>query len=84
VRAVANRFTADWDGREEALLARHAEVQQTVWQAERDDDPGLISLMAGTGVAAITAITPAATVVETLVSEAAAVIGALGTLVRRD
>jgi NAD(P)H-dependent flavin oxidoreductase YrpB (nitropropane dioxygenase family) len=84
VRAVANRFTAEWDGREEALLAQHAEVQAAVWQAERDDDPGLISLMAGTGVAAISAITPAAIVVETLVSEAAAVIGALGTLVQRD
>jgi NAD(P)H-dependent flavin oxidoreductase YrpB (nitropropane dioxygenase family) len=82
VRAVANRFTADWEGREELLLTHHAAMQQAVWQAERDDDPGLISLMAGTGVAAITAITPAATVVEGMVSDAAAIIGGLGELLR--
>jgi ABC-type cobalamin transport system permease subunit len=82
VRAVANRFTADWDGRDEALLARHDAVQQAVWQAERDDDPGLLALMAGTGVAAIAAITPAATVVEAMVSDATAIIGSLSTLLR--
>lgn len=84
VRAVANRFTADWDGREAALLAQHDTVQQAVWQAERDDDPSLICLMAGTGVAAITAITPAATIVETMVTDAAATIAALNALLRHD
>ena len=69
VRAIANRFTAAWHDREEELQARHAEVQRAVWQAERDDDPAMIALMAGTGVAAIDAILPAATVVERLVAE---------------
>jgi nitronate monooxygenase len=82
VRAVANRFTADWDGRDEALLAQHDAVQQAIWQAERDDDPGLIALMAGTGVASIAAITPAATVVETMVADATATISKLGKLLR--
>jgi NAD(P)H-dependent flavin oxidoreductase YrpB (nitropropane dioxygenase family) len=84
VRAVANRFTADWDGREELLLTHHAAMQQAVWQAERDDDPGLISLMAGTGVAAIREIIPAATVVESMVADATAIISGLGTLLRMD
>jgi NAD(P)H-dependent flavin oxidoreductase YrpB (nitropropane dioxygenase family) len=84
VRAVANRFTADWDGRDEALLAQHETIQQAVWQAERDGDPSLICLMAGTGVAAIEAIVPAATVVERLVADATATIGSLGKLLQRD
>ena len=84
VRAIANRFTATWDGREEALAAQRDAVRETVWQAERDDDPGLYALMAGTGVAAIDAITPAATVVETLVADAATTIARLNALVQRS
>lgn len=70
VRAIANRFTAEWHDHEEALETRHAEVQQAVWQAERENDPSLLALMAGTGVAEIDAILPAATVVEMLIAEA--------------
>lgn len=83
VRAIANDFTAAWDGHEETLLTRLAEVQRAVWHAERDDDPRFLALMAGTGVAAIDAITPAAKIVETMVFDAAATIARLGTLVRR-
>ena len=84
VRALANDFTAAWHGREAALLARHDTVQRTVWQAERDDDPRLLSLMAGTGVGAIAAIQPAADVVAALVTDAVASIARLGALVRQD
>ncbi len=82
VRAVANTFTAEWHGHEAALLAQRDTVRETVWQAERDGDARFLALMAGTGVGAIDAITPAAEVVAALVADAAACIARLGTLVR--
>lgn len=80
VRAVRNRFTDAWDGREGALLAEREAVQRAVWQAEAADDPALVALMAGTGVGAITALIPAAAVVAELVADAEAAIGRLASL----
>ena len=74
VRAIRNRFTEEWDGREAALRAAHESVQAAVWQAERDDDPRLFALMAGVGAGAITSLQPAGELVGTLSADAAATI----------
>ena len=77
VRAIRIRFTADWAGREPALAAALPAVQQAVWQAERDGDASLISLMAGAGVGAIPTLRPAALLVQDLVEGATAVLSNL-------
>lgn len=80
VRALRNRFTAEWAGREADLARRLPEVRGAVWQAEREDDPDLLALMAGTGSAAIDAIRPAGDLVREIAAEAAEVIARLGLL----
>ncbi len=77
VRAIGNRFTDEWAERPEALRAHHSPVQEAVWRAEREDDPRLIALMAGSGVGAIGDLRPAGELVATIVAEAVAAIGRL-------
>ncbi len=84
VRAIRNDFTAAWDGQPDALAARHAAVQEAVWRAERDDDPRLFALMAGTGVGRIRTIRPAGALVGELVAEAEAIIRRLAALIEAD
>lgn len=81
VRAIKNRFTAEWAGRETALAEQREVVRQAVWQAEREDDPGLFALMAGSGAGAIRDIQPAGEVVRAIIAEAEAKIGRLASLV---
>lgn len=83
IRAVRNRFTDEWDGREDALAARLGEVRPAVWRAERADDADLIALQAGSGSGAIRDIRPAGELVGAIVAEAEEVIGRLGRLVGR-
>ncbi len=80
VRALRNRFTDAWDGREVELAGRLAEVRQAVWRAEREDDPALIALMAGAGAGSIRDIRPAGDLVREIAAEAAATIQGLGRL----
>ncbi|CAA9550928.1 MAG: Enoyl-[acyl-carrier-protein] reductase [FMN] [uncultured Thermomicrobiales bacterium] len=77
VRALRNRFTDEWAGREEALLASRDAVQRAVWRAEREDDPSLFALMAGSGVGAIREISPAGELVRSIVAQAEATIARL-------
>jgi NAD(P)H-dependent flavin oxidoreductase YrpB (nitropropane dioxygenase family) len=81
VRAIRNRFTDEWAGREAALAVQREAVQQAVWQAEREDDPGLFALMAGSGVGAIRDLRPAGEVVRAIIAEAEACIGRLACFV---
>lgn len=83
VRAIKNRFTEEWDGRELELAQRRLEVQERMLQAEREDDPTMTGLYAGVGVGAIRDIRPAADLVRDIVAEAEAVISSLARLVRR-
>lgn len=80
VRAIGNQFTAAWAGQEVALAGRLPEVREVVWHAEREDDPDLIALMAGTGAGAIRDLRPAGDLVREIAGEAEAVIGRLGRL----
>lgn len=77
IRAIRNRFTAEWDGREDALLVNRQRVQSAVWQAEREDDPSLIALQAGTGAGAIRDLRPAGDLVRAIVAETEATIDRL-------
>ncbi|HEY8601826.1 MAG TPA: nitronate monooxygenase [Thermomicrobiales bacterium] len=77
VRAIRNRFTDAWAGRETLLLAQRESIQAAVWQAERDDDPSLFALMAGSGVGAIDELLPAGAIVQMIVAQTAATIGRL-------
>jgi NAD(P)H-dependent flavin oxidoreductase YrpB (nitropropane dioxygenase family) len=81
VRAIRNAFTDAWTGHEEDLAQRLTDVQQRVWQAEKDDDPQFIALMAGVGTGGIHAIRPAGDLVREIVAEAEAVIAGLTGLV---
>lgn len=83
VRAIKNRFTDEWDGRERELLQNVLAVRERVWQAEREDDPTLTGLLAGAGVGGIRDVRPAADVVRDIVAEAEATIDGLARLVRR-
>ena len=80
VRAIRNRFTDEWAGREEALAGRLPAVQEAVWRAEREGDPSLIALMAGAGSGAIRALRPAGDLVRHIAAEAEAEIRRLHAL----
>lgn len=77
VRAIKNRFTAEWAGRETSLHEAREAVQAAVWDAERADNPALFALMAGAGVGAIGELRPAGELVGAIVAEAEAVIARL-------
>jgi len=77
VRAIRNDFTDAWHGREAALAARHSEVQEAVWRAEREDNPRLIALMAGVGAGAIRDLRPAGDLVRDITAEAESVVARL-------
>ena len=82
VRALRNRFTDEWDGREAALLECLPDVQRAVWQAERAGDPSLFCLMAGAGAGLIRDIRPAGDLVREIVAEAESTIAQLAELRR--
>ena len=74
-RALANRFTARWHGREEALAAE-LETAKTRYQtamAEGDFDEGLI--FCGEALDLVRAVTPAAEVLEALMAETRTALG---------
>ena len=81
VRAIRNDFTAAWDGQPDALAAQHAAVQGAVWRAERDDDPRLFALMAGTGAGQVRTLRPAGALVGELMAEAEAIVMRLATMI---
>src|SRR5262245_5981850 len=70
VRAIQNRFTARWVGREDELLAVIEEVRRERDRTGADEDPHEMSLLAGEGARRIRDITPAGQVVRDIVAEA--------------
>jgi NAD(P)H-dependent flavin oxidoreductase YrpB (nitropropane dioxygenase family) len=68
VRALRNKLTARWVGREDELRAHLAEAQTTFQQAE--DNPEETALLAGQGVGRIHELKPAEHVVQDMVAEA--------------
>jgi nitronate monooxygenase len=67
VRAHANDFTREWEGREDELRSRRAEIGVTL--DETDADQALI--MYGQSAAAVTAVRPVAEIIHDLVERAA-------------
>jgi NAD(P)H-dependent flavin oxidoreductase YrpB (nitropropane dioxygenase family) len=73
-RAIRNRLTERWLGREEALRAVRDEALATLHRAEEIDDPEEMVLLAGVGAARINQIVPAGDLVRTIAAEASAVL----------
>ena len=67
VRAHANAFTREWEGREDQLRARRSDIGATVDNA--DADRALV--MYGQSAAAVTAVRPVAEIIHDLVERAA-------------
>jgi nitronate monooxygenase len=81
VRALRNKLTMRWVGREDDLRAHLAEAQITLEQANDTDDPEERALLAGGGVGRIHSLKPAGQVVRDIVAEAARILDEWGTLV---
>jgi NAD(P)H-dependent flavin oxidoreductase YrpB (nitropropane dioxygenase family) len=70
VRALRNKLTARWVGREDELRAHLAEAQDRLQQAEAAVDPEEIGLLAGMGSGRIRDLKPAGQVVQDVIAEA--------------
>jgi nitronate monooxygenase len=75
-RAVANRFSRTWHGREEELASVLASEEPRYWQARDAGDVETTVLFAGEGVGLIRDFPPAADILTRMVREAEAVIAA--------
>jgi NAD(P)H-dependent flavin oxidoreductase YrpB (nitropropane dioxygenase family) len=76
-RAIRNRLTERWVGREDALRTARDEALATLHQAETENDPEEMVLLAGVGAARINKIVPAGDLVRAIAAEASAVLGDL-------
>jgi nitronate monooxygenase len=74
VRAVRNRLTARWVGREDDLRAALQEARISLDQAVAQDDIEEIPLLSGAGAGRIHALKPAGQVVRDIVTEAAQIL----------
>jgi NAD(P)H-dependent flavin oxidoreductase YrpB (nitropropane dioxygenase family) len=81
-RVTRNRLVEDWVGRENELRRHRVEVQARIEAARRAGDTDHAVLYAGQSAGLIDSVRPAKEVVETLVAEAASVIGELATRLR--
>jgi nitronate monooxygenase len=76
-RAIRNRLTARWVGREEALRAAQEEALETLHRAEAADDPAEMVFLMGEGAARIRDLRPAGELVREIAAEAERVLCAL-------
>jgi nitronate monooxygenase len=84
VRALRNKLTARWVGREDELHVHLAEAQAAFQQAEAAGDPEELGLLAGQGVGRIHELKPAGQVVLDTVAEAEGILHAWGMQVDRS
>jgi len=82
-RALRNKLTARWVGREDELRARAVEVKAMVEQAEAASDPEESILLAGMGVGRIHELKPAGQVVQDIIAEAVGILQEWGMRVGR-
>jgi NAD(P)H-dependent flavin oxidoreductase YrpB (nitropropane dioxygenase family) len=80
-RAVRNKLTMRWVGREDDLRVHLAEAQITLQQADDTDDPEETIFLAGGGVGRIHDLKPAGQVVRDIIAEAARILDEWGKLV---
>jgi NAD(P)H-dependent flavin oxidoreductase YrpB (nitropropane dioxygenase family) len=81
VRALRNRLTAEWVGRDAELAGVREEVLAGVQRAEQANDPEGLILLAGEGAALIDAIRPAGEVVRDVIGEAERILRAVNAYV---
>ena len=74
VRALRNKLTERWVGREDELRARRAEAAAALEQAEAANDPEESGLLAGMGAGRISELKPAGQVVRDVMAEAAEIL----------
>lgn len=83
-RVTRNRLVEDWLGRENELRRHQVEVLARIQAARQAGDPGYAVLYAGQTAGLIDSVRPAREVVESLVAEAASVIGELAARLRAE
>ncbi|HYN89009.1 MAG TPA: nitronate monooxygenase [Ardenticatenaceae bacterium] len=83
-RALRNRLTARWVGREGELRAHLAEAQAALQQAQEAGNPEEMILLAGMGAGCIQDLKPAGQVVHDIIAEAAQILHDWGMRVERD
>jgi len=69
-RAISNRFSSIWHGREEELSKKSDEVAQAYEAARREGDLETLALFAGEGIDLVRDTPSAADIVKRMVSEA--------------
>lgn len=73
-RVVHNKFVADWHGREAELAGHLADVRDRFHAAVHSEDFEVANMIVGEAVGLIHSIEPAATIVESMVADAARVL----------
>ena len=81
-RAISNRFSATWHGREEELSKNADQVLRAYESARQQDDVYTVALFAGEGVDLVRDTPSAAEIVARMVSEAEALLATFGERVR--
>jgi nitronate monooxygenase len=69
-RVLRNEFTATWQGRDEEVVARRAELQAQLAAADEAGDQRLTHVQAGIGAGLVHAVEPAGEIVRRIVAEA--------------
>ena len=69
-RVYRNRLVREWDGRDEAVMENREELVSDVVAARARHDPEVSSVYMGQGAGAVTAIRPAAEVVQQICADA--------------
>lgn len=76
-RAISNRFSATWQGREEELSKKANEISQAYEVARREGDVETLALFAGEGIDLVHDTPSVAVIVKRMVSEAEALVARL-------
>ncbi len=69
-RVIRNDFTAAWDGRDAAIVARSAALRAEIQRAERAGDARIAEVIGGNAVGLVHSVEPAGDILRRIVAEA--------------
>ncbi len=69
-RVLSNKFTKEWQGREEEIVSNRAELQRQVAAGIQARDASVANILAGTAVGLFTSVEPAGVILRRIVEEA--------------
>lgn len=69
-RVLVNDFTAEWHGRDEAIVARREELLEKLAAAQEAGDPNIARVQVGNATGLISSVEPAGDIVRRIVEEA--------------